>query len=260
MNSIITNTPFYEIIGIAEYHIVKIVIEMAKNYATLVNHYKFNYQIFLLAFFNKYGEEGEITFQIELPIISNITELLTQSYLNNIDIQWILENRIQNIEMKKSGLKCQKINSMSIKFYETGIINGSSYVKFPLRSSTLVKIKNDDKYCLVWSILASLHPCSINPKRVSNYRQYFIELNIERFDFTYGFKCSDMHKFEKLNKISINIFEINFYPDNNKWKHNLIPIELSKNLTDKVIDLLIYKNHYALFKNLNVFIGKEGYK
>ena len=30
---------------------------------------------------------------------------------------------------------------------------------------------------------------------------------------------------------------------------------MSKNESDEVIDLLIYKNHYALIKKLNVFLG-----
>ena len=38
-----------------------------------------------------------------------------------------------------------------------------------------------------------------------------MKLNIEGFDFTNGFKCSDVHKFEKLNNLSINIFELQFY-------------------------------------------------
>ena len=67
-----------------------------------------------------------------------------------------------------------------------------------------------------------------------------------------------MHKFQKLNNLSNNIFEINFYQDGGKWKHKMVPIELSKNKTDKVIDLLLYKNHYALIKKLNVFLGKQG--
>ena len=51
--------------------------------------------------------------------------------------------------MKESGWKNQKINSMNIKFYETRILNGTSYVKISLRPSALVNIKNDDKYCFV---------------------------------------------------------------------------------------------------------------
>ena len=71
---------------------------------------------------------------------------------------------------------------------------------------------------------------------------------------TNGFRCSDVHKIENLNNLSINIFELIFYQDQNKWKHNLFLIENSKNESDKVMDLLIYKNHYALIKKLNVFL------
>ena len=65
----------------------------------------------------------------------------------------------------------------------------------------------------------------------------------------------DMHIFEKLNNISINIFELNFYQDKSKWKHNFLPIEISKNESYKAVDLLIYKNHYALIKKLIIFLG-----
>ena len=135
-------------------------------------------------------------------------------------------------------------------------MDGSSYVKIPLRSSAIVNIKNDDKYCFIWSILAKLYPCETNPDRVTKYMPYFNELNKEGFDFTNGFRCSDMYRFEKLNNLSINIYELNF----NQNKHKLIPIEISKNVSDKNIDLLIYKNHYALIKKLNVFIGKHDSK
>ena len=66
-----------------------------------------------------------------------------------------------------------------------------------------------------------------------------------------------MHRFEKLNSLSANIYELNFYQDDDKWKQSLIPIEISKNESYKVIDLLIYKNHYALIKKLHVFLGSR---
>ena len=118
-------------------------------------------------------------------------------------------------------------------------------------SSAILKTENDDKYCFIWSILASLHPCNIHhPERVSNYGQYINELNIQGSDFTNGFKCSDVPKFEKLNNLSINIFELRLYQDQNKWKHKLTPIEISENKSDRVVDSLFYKNHYVLIKNI----------
>ena len=126
---------------------------------------------------------------------------------------------------------------MTVYFYKTVEINGSNYFKIPLRSNAILNIENNDRYCFIWSILASLHPCKNNhPNRVSNYKQYFNELNFNGFDFANGFKCSNVHKFKELNILSVNIFEIILYQDQNKWRHKLIPIEVSKKIQ---IELLI---------------------
>ena len=127
--------------------------------------------------------------------------------------------------MKESGWVFQRVNSMTISFYNTGNMDGSSYVKVPLRSSAIVNIKSDDTNCFLWSILASLYPCEKNSNIVSSYRKYFKKLNIEGFDFSNGFKCGDMYMFEKLKNLLINIYELNF----DQSKHKLIPMEISKN-------------------------------
>ena len=62
-----------------------------------------------------------------------------------------------------------------------------------------------------------------------------------------------MHRVEKLNNVSINVFELKFCQDKNKWKHNLSPIEISKNESDKNFDFLIYEN--GLIEKIHVFLG-----
>ena len=127
-----------------------------------------------------------------------------------------------------------------------------------MRSNAILNIENNDKYCFIWSVLAFLHACeNSHPSRIKNYLHYFNELNFQSFDFPNGFKCSDVHRFNELNNLSVNIYESIFYQDGDKWKHNLIPIEISKNESDKVIDLLIYKNHYALTKKVHVILGNH---
>ena len=88
-------------------------------------------------------------------------------------------------------------------------------------------------------------------------RQDINELNNKDFDHTNGFRCFDFHKFEKSNKLSINIFEFRFHHDQDKWKHNLIPIEISKIESDRVVDLLTYKNHYTLIKKTTCTFRKS---
>ena len=73
-----------------------------------------------------------------------------------------------------------------------------------MRSNAILNKEKNDEYCFLWSILAGLHACkNDHPNRVSNYRQDFDELNMEGFDFSNGFRCSDVHIFEKLNNLSI---------------------------------------------------------
>ena len=260
-NSKLTIIPNYPEFGIEVRYINKILKELAVVYARLINQYKFKYQTVFSARFDKQDEDGQLLDEIELFINLKMNYNITPSDIDNIDIKSPLEHQIQKQEMKDSGWRFDKINSMTIYFYETTEMNGSNYIKIPLRSNAILNVENNDKYCFLWSILAWLHPCNINhPNRVSNYRQYFNELNIQGFDFTNGFRCSDVHKFNELNNLSVNIFELNFYQDQNQWKHKLIPIEVSKNNSDRVIDLAIYKNHYVFIKTLDIFLGDHNKK
>ena len=255
-NSILTIIPKFPEFGIEFRYINKIIKELSVIYARLINQYKFKYHTLFSASFYKINEEDQRNNEIEIYINLKINNNLTESDIDNIDVRSQLEHQIQIQETKESGWIFDKINSMKISFYKTTELTGSSYVKIPLRTSAILNVQNNDKYCFIWSILASLHPCENNyPNRVNNYVQYFNELNFQGFDFTNGFKCSDVHRFNELSNLSVNIYELNFYQDGDKWKHNLLPIEISKNESDNVIDFLIYKNHYALIKKLHVFLG-----
>ena len=131
---------------------------------------------------------------------------------------------------------------MKFSFCKTVELNGSSYVKDPVRSNAILNLKNNDKECFLWSKIACLHPCENDHlKKVSSYTQYFNESYIESFDFNIGFKSSNFDKFEKLLILSIDILELNCFQDQNNWKHNLILIESSKNESDRVVDLIIYE-------------------
>ena len=213
--------------------------ELAVIYARLINQYKFKYQTVFSARVDKQDEDNQILDETELFINLNINHNLSETDIKNIDVVSPVEYQKQQQEMKDSGWRFDKINSMTVYFYKTVEMNGSNYVKIPLRSNAILNIENKDKYCFIWSILASLHPCKNNhPNRVSNYRQYFNELNINGFNFTNGFKCSDVHRFNELNNLPVNIFELNFYQNQNKWKHKLIPISKLVNMIQ--IELLTY--------------------
>ena len=198
-------------------------------YAKLINQDKFKYHTLISVSFCKINEDDQKNNEIGLYINLNTNHNITESDFDIIDLRSQLEHQIQVQEMKESGRIFDKMNSMKTSFYKTGEMNGSSYVKIPLRSSALVKNRNDDKFRFIWSFLASLHPCdNDHPNRVSIYKQYFNQSIIQGFEFLNGFKCSDVHRFNELKNLSVSIYDINFYQGGKGWKQNLIPIEVSK--------------------------------
>ena len=167
-NSKLTITSNYPEFGIEIRYINKIIKELSVIYARLLNHYKFEYQTVFLARFDEQNEENQILDETKLFINININHNLTENDLDDIDNRSPSENQIQQQEMKDSGGRFDMINSMTVYFYKTGKLNGSKYVKSPLRSSAISNVENNDKYCFLWSILASLHPCNNNhPYRFS---------------------------------------------------------------------------------------------
>ena len=170
-NSKLTITPTFPEFGIEFRFINKIMKELSIILVRLINQYKFRYQTVFSARFDKQDEDNQLLDETELFINLNFNQILTESDLDKIDIKSPLEVEIQKQEMKDSGWRFDKINSMTINFYKTTEMNGSNYIKIPLRSNAILNIENNDKYCFLCSILAYIHPCNNNHlNRVSNYR------------------------------------------------------------------------------------------
>ena len=168
----LTIMPNYPEFGIELRYINKIMKETAMIYARLINQYKFKYQTVFSAILDKQDEDGRLLDKTDLFISLIINHKLTQSNLDKINIISPLEFQIQQQELKRSGWRFDKIISMTIYFYKTTEMNGSNYIKIPLRSNAILNVENNDEYCFIWSILAYLYPCNNNhPNRVSNYKQ-----------------------------------------------------------------------------------------
>ena len=82
------------------YHIDEIFKEMSHIYAKFINQYKFKYQLSFMALFYKYEEDGDTRKEAEMSINLNMTNNLTRSEIDNANIQWDLEARKQNLEMR----------------------------------------------------------------------------------------------------------------------------------------------------------------
>ena len=144
-NSKLTVIPNYPEFGNETRHTNKIMKKIYVIYARLIYQYTFKYQTVFSARFDKQAEDNQVLDETELFINLNINKNLTESDLDKIDIKSPLEHQKQQQEMKNSGWKFDKINSMTICFYKTGELNGSKYVKIPLISNAFLSIENIDK-------------------------------------------------------------------------------------------------------------------
>ena len=238
-----------------KYHINNIVKQLSIKYGELINQFKFKIRFYANV---KYllNHEDEPPEESNHYINVDIIHILTRLQLNDIYIMTELDNESENRDMEGSGWNVQGINHLKIYFHKTNAINGRTYIEFPIRTNSILNIQNNDTYCFLWSILANLHPVDKNPQRVSKYIPYQNELNINNIDFTNGMKISDIDKFENLNnQLSINVFEYSEEKDND---YKLVPLYISKNIENRrIVDLILYKNHYILLKKLHVFIGKH---
>ena len=140
-NSILSITPNFPEFGIEFRYINIIVKELSVIYARLINQYKFKYHTIFSASFYKINEEDQRNNEIELYMNLKINHDLTESDIDNIDVRSQLEHQIQIQETKDSGWIFDKINSMKISFYKTTELDGTSYVKIPLRSNAILAIQ-----------------------------------------------------------------------------------------------------------------------
>ena len=91
--------------------------ELSVIYARLINQYNFKYQTLFLARFDEQDEDGQILEETELFINLIINHNLTQSDLDKIDIKSPIEYQNQQQEMKDSGWRFDKINSMTVSVF-----------------------------------------------------------------------------------------------------------------------------------------------
>ena len=101
-----------------------------------------------------------------------------------------------------------------------------------MSSTAILNIENDDKFCFRWWILAHIHPSkNSHPNRISNYKKIFNGSNNDGFEFSSRFRCTDVHRFEKLNNLTVNVLELLSSKRSITWKHKLVPLPIKRKPT-----------------------------
>ena len=173
---------------------------------------------------------------------------------NNIqpDTHNTLMQKLDDEQLEGSGFVFQEIEEVILEINKVNDIQASSWVELPGKykdSKSIINIKNNDQYCFSWCILAQLYPVENHEDRISKYIIHLNKLNLKGLEFP--MKVKDIPKFENLNNLNINVFELT--------GNVLTPIHVNKNYLQPQIDLLLYENHYCLITRLHCLINKDSH-
>lgn len=117
---------------------------------------------------------------------------------------------ISEFEGAGSGYHLNSIISLTVNYNKYQPLHAGKPINLPAfieRKHACINIQNvDDKMCFVWSVLSCLFPAKSNPSRLSHYRDKLHHLNLKGICFP--FRVSQVEKFERQNRLSINIFVI----------------------------------------------------
>ena len=160
--------------------------------------------------------------------------------------------KLDDEQLEGSGFVFQEIEEVILEIYKVNDIQASSYIELPEKykdNKSIINIKNSDQYCFLWCILAQLYPVENHKDRISKYIIHLNKLNLKGLEFP--MKVKDIPKFENLNNLNINVFELT--------GNVLTPIHVNKNYLQPQVDLLLYENHYCLMTRLHCLINKDSH-
>ncbi|CAD6243198.1 GSCOCG00012650001-RA-CDS, partial [Cotesia congregata] len=125
-----------------------------------------------------------------------------------------LQAKVDDFEHRDSGWSLMEVMNITVninKFMPLEGGNNTTFITMPRhirKKGAVINIKNNDNFCFLWSVVAALHPAheGQNVSRVSSYPHYSRVLNYHGIKFPMTLK--DIPKFEKMNDLSINVYDM----------------------------------------------------
>lgn len=186
-------------------------------------------------------------------IIDRTTKL--HDWFENNVTEYIL-HELGEFQEKDSGFALSRILNLVINInkYEP-LANGSCCVDLPKEiadKKACINVKNNDKKCFLYAILASRHSSKTkNPQRPKFYKKYLDDLNCQ--NLTFPISTNQIPKFEKLNNISVNVLELVLKSNKVDQVGHFVTqtLYISKFSFDEIVNLLLVQDKYSIEKDTN---------
>lgn len=162
-----------------------------------------------------------------------------------------------------SGWSLMKIINLQLNINKYNPLRASSYIPLPitvLKKNAIINVKNtSDNQCFKWSMLSGLHiSCAISHREnITSYIkkcQCGKKFNFDKIKFPFDFKQIEL--FEKINKISLNVFGLN---ENNEI---IGPLHHTQKRCKNHFNLLYFGNedgnyHYCYIKDMSRLVSHQ---
>lgn len=173
-----------------------------------------------------------------------------------------ISNKLDAFCNQGSGWNVEAITRCTVHIGQYSPLAGSSFIETPqfIRDKQcVVNIVNmKDNKCFAWSVLAHIHRINKkqNPNRVSHYKPYLKELNLN--DIKFPVKISQIKKFESNNPtIAINVFHFS------NLTKEILPIRITQYRNRRHhINLLMLtdtknsaKSHYVVIRDMSRLVA-----
>ena len=177
---------------------------------------------------------------------------LTEFYQRSVDK--IMES-LSCFQKEGSNWVIESIANVALYTVKHKPLSGSSYIKLHhdiMRKKAVINMQNEDNECFKWCITRALNMVERNAERISEILQLQSKkLNWEGLEFP--MKLKDIHKFEKMNNINVNVLGLNGI--------EVYPLRPSKFNYETEINLLLIhddeKQHYCLIKNVSGLLASQ---
>ncbi|XP_063391753.1 uncharacterized protein LOC134677251 [Cydia fagiglandana] len=228
----------------------------------LETHKNVKINVELFGTFMKTNTEGEVIRDLKSFNTKNVVMhkdcMDFPFYFEQISMS--ISKKCEDFTERDSGWTLEKIEYLNVNINKYQPLKGSTYIPLPPEvqaKKACVNVKNSDDKCFFWAIISALYPIHKNSDRTSSYPHYTDILNVT------GIKdpvcLSDIKKFEKLNKISVNVYGID--DDRNDRGLTIVPLRISKMSFDNHVNLLYFErghiSHYCWIKNLSRLVSSQ---
>ena len=163
----------------------------------------------------------------------------------------------QEFQAEGSGWSLERVISLTVHTVAYQPLMGNSHIKLPdyiTKKKAVLNIMNEDDKCILWEILAHLHPLPYteHPYRVSKYQRYEQELDMT--GVAYPTPLTDIIKIEKNNNISINVIGYDA-------ADGLYPLRITRDMKEQHVNLLLIKEgekgHYCLIRCFSALMNQR---